>query len=41
MGKGQTINENNHRGLIGAGVGLDEPEMATHGQMTGRLIDAP
>ena len=35
------INENNHRRLIGTGVGLDGPEMAAHGQMTGRLIDAP
>ena len=41
MGKGQVISENNHRRLIGAGVGLDEPETATHGQMTGRLVDAP
>ena len=41
MGKGQTISEINHRRLIGAGVGLDGSEMAAHGQMTGRLIDAP
>ena len=41
MGKGQTIDGNNHWRLIGAGVGLDGPEMAAHGQMTGWLIDAP
>ena len=41
MGEGQTINGNDHRRLIGAGVGLDELETAAHGQMTGQLIDAP
>ena len=41
MGKGQTINGNNHWRLIGAGVGLDEPETAAHGQMIGQLNDAP
>ena len=35
MGKGQAIDGNNHQRLIGAGVGLDGPETATHGQMTG------
>ena len=35
------IDGNNHQRLIGAGVGLDEPETAAHDQMTGRLIDAP
>ena len=41
MREGRTIDGNNYRRLIGAGVGLDVPEMAAHGQMTGRLIDAP
>ena len=41
MGRGQTIDGTNHRRLISAGVGLDEPETAAHGQMKGRLIDAP
>ena len=28
-------------GLIGTGVGLNEPETAPHSQMMGQLIDAP
>ena len=40
MGKGQTIDGDNHQRLISASVGLDEPETAAHGQMIGRLIDA-
>ena len=35
------IDGNNHWRLISASVGLDEPEMATHGQMTGQLFDVP
>ena len=41
MGEGQTIDGNNHWRLIGASVGLDGSETTTHGQMIGRLIDAP
>ena len=40
MGEGQVIDGNNHWRLVGAGVGLDVPETATHDQMTGWLIDA-
>ena len=41
MGKGGMINGNYHWGLIGAGVGLDEPETAAQGLVMGWLIDAP